>query len=235
MSLGSFFVTGTDTGVGKTVIACALTRAFAAAGERVAIMKPIASGAKRTPEGLRNADALALIRAANVPLAYRQVNPYCFEPPISPHIAAEDARIEIDTGLIKAGFEALSAISDRVIVEGAGGWLAPVSATESMGDLARALGVPALLVVALRLGCLSHAELSRRAIEAYGVPFAGWVANRAGPAMEREAENLATLTRRLGAPPLAIVPWAPGRVDSLVLGEAAARLRAATKKPGISA
>jgi len=231
----SFFVTGTDTGVGKTVVASALTRAFVSAGERVAVMKPVASGAERTPDGLRNADALSLIQAANVPLTYAQVNPFCFEPPISPHIAAEDVRIEIDIGTIVSDFRALEAISDRVVVEGAGGWLAPISARESMGDLARALGVPALLVVGLRLGCLNHAELTRRAIEARGVPFAGWVANRTGPAMEREADNLATLTHRLGAQPLAIVPFAPASAHSLVLGEAAARLAPGLEKAGISA
>jgi len=230
----SFFVTGTDTGVGKTVIACALARAFAAAGERVAVMKPIASGAERRAEGLRNADALALIQAANVPLSYAQVNPYCFEPAISPHIAAEDAKIEIDVGTIKAGFEGVKAISDRVIVEGAGGWLAPINARETMGDLARSLGIPAVLVVALRLGCLNHAELTWRAIASQGVAFAGWVANRLSSPMEREAENLATLTRRLGAPPLAIVPFTGASAGSLVLDQAAARLGSA-KIPGISA
>jgi len=163
------------------------------------------------------------------------VNPFCFEPPISPHIAAEDVRIEIDIGTIMSGFRALEALSDRVVIEGAGGWLAPISPRESMGDLARALGVPALLVVGLRLGCLNHAELTRRAIEAQGVPFAGWVANRTGAAMERETDNLATLTRRLGAPPLAIVPFAPASARSLVLGEAAARLAPALEKAGISA
>lgn len=235
MSAGSFFVTGTDTGVGKTVVACALTRAFVSAGERVAVMKPIASGAERTPNGLRNADALSLMQVANVPLNYARVNPFCFEPAISPHIAAEDLQIAIDIGTIVSGFRALGAISDRVVVEGAGGWLAPISTRESMGDLARALGVPALLVVALRLGCLNHAELSRRAIEAYGVPFAGWVANRTGPAMEREVDNLAQLTRRLGVEPLAIVPFAPASAHSLVLGEAAALLALALEKAGISA
>lgn len=220
----SFFVTGTDTGVGKTVVACALARAFALAGERVAVMKPIASGAERTAEGLRNADALALMEASNVPLTYAQVNPYCFEPAISPHIAAEDANIEIDISTIAAGFSTLRAISDRVVVEGAGGWLAPINARESMGDLARALGAPAVLVVGLRLGCLNHAELTRRSIEGHGVAFAGWVANRLSEPMEREAENLATLAQRLGAPPLALVPYARAPEHSLVLHEAAARL-----------
>lgn len=235
MSSRSFFVTGTDTGVGKTVVACALARAFAAAGERVAVMKPIASGADQTPEGLRNADALALIGAANVPLTYAQVNPYCFEPAISPHIASEDVNIRIDIDTIKASLRTLGAISDRVVIEGAGGWLAPINARESMGDLARALGVPAVLVVGLRLGCLNHAELTYRAIVSQGVAFAGWIANRLGAPMEREAENLATLAQRFAAPPLALVPYAGARERPLVLREAAARIAAATKTAGISA
>jgi dethiobiotin synthetase len=230
MSGRGLFVTGTDTGVGKTVIACALARGFVRAGERVAVMKPVASGAERTAEGLRNADALALMASANVPLTYRDVNPYCFEPAISPHIAAEEAKIRVDIGVIRAGLVALESISERVIIEGAGGWLAPINARESMGDLARALGVPAVLVVALKLGCLNHAALTRRAVAADGVAFGGWIANRAGPPMERESENLATLTRLLGAPPLAIVPWAGPDAGSLALEEAASRLAAGSRK-----
>lgn len=224
MSARSLFVTGTDTGVGKTVVACALARGFVAAGERVAVMKPVASGADRTAEGLRNADALALMDAANVRLTYAQVNPYCFEPAVSPHIAAEDAGIEIDTGTINAFFRVLAGLSDRVVVEGAGGWLAPISRGESMADLARALALPVVLVVGLRLGCLNHAALTRGAIDAAGVAFAGWVANHPGPPMEREAENLATLERRLGEAPLAVVPFAPELTASLRLDAAAARL-----------
>jgi dethiobiotin synthetase len=224
MSAAGLFVTGTDTGIGKTVVACALVRAFAARGERVAVMKPIASGAARTPQGLRNEDALALLEASNVPSPYEQVNPYCFEPAISPHIAAEDSKIEVDVRTIASDLAQLQRISDRVIIEGAGGWLAPINGRESMADLARALAVPALMVVGLRLGCLNHAQLTRLGIEAAGVPFAGWVANRLQGAMEREAENLATLERQLGGPPLAIVPFSPERTSSLVLEQAAARL-----------
>ena len=226
MSARSFFVTGTDTEVGKTVIACALVRAFVARGERVAVMKPIASGAERTPEGLRNPDALSLLQAANVPLTYRQVNPFCFEPAISPHIAAEDAMIMVDIPTIVSQFAAMHRISDRVVVEGAGGWLAPINRGQSMSDLARALGIPVLLVVGLRLGCLNHAQLTRCAIESAGVPFAGWIANCAQPAMAREAENLATLEERLGERPLAIVPFTPQDARSLELESAAARLAA---------
>jgi dethiobiotin synthetase len=220
------FVTGTDTGVGKTVIACALVRSFAARGERVGVMKPIASGAVRTSAGLRNEDALALRAAANIDLPYGRVNPYCFEPAISPHIAAKEAKIDINISKIAAEYFAIEAVSDRVIVEGAGGWLAPIGERDSMADLARALDVPALLVVALRLGCLNHAALTRRAIEASRVAFAGWIANAPGLGMEREAENLATLAQRLSAPPLAVVRHAPHAVATLTLDAAAAALAA---------
>lgn len=224
MSAHGLFVTGTDTGIGKTVVACALVRAFAVRGERVAVMKPIASGAARTPEGLRNEDALSLIEASGRALRYEEVNPYCFEPAISPHIAADDDKIEIDIGKIRTDFDALSAGCDRIVVEGAGGWLAPINRSESMADLACALGLPVLMVVGLRLGCLNHAQLTRAVIAASRVSFAGWIANRLEPQMEREAENLATLEQRLGEPPLAVVPFAPQRLRSLVLDAAAARL-----------
>jgi dethiobiotin synthetase len=220
------FITGTDTGAGKTVVACALVRGFAARGERVAVMKPIASGAVRTPEGLRSADALELLKAANVELPYVRVNLYCFEPAISPHIAADDAGIRIDIGTITQDFAALAAVSDRVVVEGAGGWLAPISATHSMADLARSLAIPVLLTVGLRLGCLNHAQLTREAIRRSGVPWAGWIACAVDPAMERAAENLATLERRLGEPALAVVPYAPQLTGTVVLEAAAARLAA---------
>src|SRR3982074_1534716 len=129
------FVTGTDTAVGKTVVACGLARGFRAHGARVAGMKPGASGAPRPPEGLRNADALALIEAAQVATPYALVNPYCFEPPISPHIAAKEAMIEVDIATIRRNFDALAADADWVVVEGAGGWFAPISARQTTGAL----------------------------------------------------------------------------------------------------
>jgi dethiobiotin synthetase len=226
VSTRGLFVTGTDTGVGKTVIACALVRSLAARGERVGVMKPIASGGARTREGLRNEDALALMEASNIALPYPKVNPYCFEPPVSPHIAAKEAMIDIDIGTIRAEYAAIQAVSDRVIVEGAGGWLAPIGERDSMADLARALEAPALLVVGLRLGCLNHAELTYRAIGSSGVAFAGWIANALSDPLEREAENLATLERRLGSPPLAVVRHVPALVRTLRLDAAAARLAA---------
>jgi dethiobiotin synthetase len=218
------FVTGTDTGVGKTVIAAALARALAAAGARVAVMKPVASGAERTAEGLRNADALALLEASNVPAPYAQVNPFCFESAISPHIAADDHRIEVDVDVICENFDGLSRRADWVVVEGAGGWLAPIGPMLSMADLACALEVPVLLVVGLRLGCLNHARLTRRAIDSRGAPFAGWVGCGVDASFARLPENLASLAQLLHEEPLAVVPHAPAGAASLRLAQGAVRL-----------
>jgi dethiobiotin synthetase len=211
MSAHGIFITGTDTGVGKTVAACGLVRALRQAGSRVSVMKPVASGSLRTPEGLRNADALALMEAAGMDgrTLYARVNPYCFEPPISPHIAAEDVKIKIDIGLIRGEFDRLAASADWIVVEGAGGWLAPLSDHETMADLASGLDLPVLIVVGLKLGCLNHAQLTRRAVAAHGVPFAGWVASAIDPQMSRLEANLESLERLLGDPPLAVVPHLP--------------------------
>ncbi len=218
------FVTGTDTAVGKTVVACGLARGFRAHGARVAVMKPVASGATRTPAGLRNADALALIEAAQATTPYALVNPYCFEPPISPHIAAKEAMIEVDIATIRRNFETLAADADWVVIEGAGGWFTPISERQTMADLVWALAVPTLMVVGVRLGCLNHAQLTRLAIEARGVSFAGWIASGVDPAMARTAENLASLERLLGEPALAVAACEPEAAASLTLEAAAARL-----------
>lgn len=224
MNPKGFFVTGTDTGVGKTVISAALTRALVARGLRVAAMKPIASGSDPTPEGPRNPDALALMAAANVPAPYETVNPYCFLPPISPHIAARDSGTVIDLALLRQRFDSLAAAADCVIVEGAGGWLAPIGDSATMADLAAALSLPVLLVVGLRLGCLNHACLTRESVTARGVTFAGWLANAIDPNFERATENLATLTARLGGPPLARVPLLGRSREQPDLSEAAGKL-----------
>ena len=200
-----FFVAGTDTGVGKTHVAIALLRGLARDGLRVAAMKPVAAGAERMTEGLRNDDALRLAAAANVAVPYQTLNPYCLPAPFSPHIAAEEAGIVIDPAKICSEFGRMSKAADCVIVEGAGGWLAPISATRTMEDVAIALGLPVILVVGLRLGCLSHAQLTARAIHASGLPLAHWLANEIDPAFERRDANIAALTAMLG-PPLAIVP-----------------------------
>jgi dethiobiotin synthetase len=226
MSAHGIFITGTDTGVGKTVAACGLVRALRQAGSRVSVMKPVASGSLRTPEGLRNADALALMEAAGMEgrTLYARVNPYCFEPPISPHIAAEDVKIKIDIDLIRGEFDRLAASADWVVVEGAGGWLAPLSDHETMADLASRLALPVLIVVGLKLGCLNHAQLTRRAVGAHGVPFAGWVASAIDPQMSRLEANLESLERLLGDPPLAVVPHLPDGGERLELTSVARAL-----------
>jgi dethiobiotin synthetase len=217
------FVTGTDTGVGKTLIAVSFVKALVRHGLRVSVMKPIASGAEQTPSGLRNADALALAEASNVDVPYAALNPYCFEPAISPHIAAEEAKISINVSVIKDRFEALASGADFVVVEGAGGWYAPIGPTQAMADLPALLGIPVLLVVGVRLGCLNHAFLTRRAIDACGAEFEGWVGNCVDPTLERLEQNLATLERSLGCEPLAVFPFQPDAEVALRAGEHAAR------------
>lgn len=217
------FVTGTDTGVGKTLVSVSLVKALVKHGLRVSAMKPIASGSEHTVEGLRNADALALAAAANVAVPYATVNPYCFEPAISPHIAAEEAGIDLDLRVIRQAFETLAAGADQVVVEGAGGWYAPISQSHAMSDLPKLLNIPVLLVVGLRLGCLNHALLTKRAIEAEGANFAGWVANTIDPTLERRAENLLSLERMLGGGPLSVFPCAPDAQSDVRAGEQLAR------------
>lgn len=213
------FVIGTDTGVGKTMVSVSLVKALVRHGLRVAVMKPIASGSEQTPEGLRNEDALALAGASNVAVPYSTLNPYCFEPAISPHIAAAEAGVQVQPDRIKDCFAALAGNAEFVLVEGAGGWYSPLSTAHTMADLPQWLGLPVLLVVGMRLGCLNHAHLSRQAIEAAGCRLAGWVANSVDPALQRAAANLATLESIMGGPPLAVVPFAPDRAPDVRAGE----------------
>lgn len=203
-----FFVTGTDTEVGKTVVSTAIVHALAARGLRVAAMKPVASGGERTPEGLRNDDALQLMAAANIEAGYAQVNPYCFEPPIAPHLAAGEAGVEIAPGPILEAAAALRARSEALVVEGVGGWRVPLSATFDIPGLARRLDLPVVLVVGLRLGCLSHALLSAESIAAAGCRLAGWVGSvvQAQP-MDRQEGNRATLEELLPVPCWGVVPY----------------------------
>lgn len=219
MTWQGLFVTGTDTEVGKTVVATALAHWFASRGLGVAVMKPVASGCERTPRGLRNADAMALRRCSNLPLDYQAVNPYAFAPAIAPHIAAADAATIIDPDRIERGFRELAERSDVVIVEGVGGWLVPLGNAVTVEDLALQLGQPVVLVVGIRLGCLNHALLSARAIMASGLPWAGWVANLCDAGCERVEENIYALRRRLPAPLLGVVPHLgdaePNAVDYL--------------------
>jgi dethiobiotin synthetase len=203
------FVTGTDTGVGKTRIAAALCMAYAARRKRVAAMKPVASGCTQTSAGLRNEDAEALLAAMTVRAAYDEVNPYAFEPAIAPHIAAMEARCSIDFRLLDGCYERLCRHSDVIIVEGAGGWLAPLDATHTFADLAVRWKLDVILVVGLRLGCLNHALLTAEAIETRGLRLAGWVGNSVDPDFARREANIATLRSRLAADCLGLFPYSP--------------------------
>lgn len=198
-----YFVTGTDTGVGKTLVSCALLHAFALAGKTAIGMKPIAAGC----EAGKWLDVEQLIAASTVSAAREWINPYALVPPIAPHIAAKQAGVTIDLAVIQQAFYALQKTADRVIVEGAGGFLVPLGDRYDTRDLACALGLPVVLVVGLRLGCLNHALLTAEAIQASGLPLAGWVANQIDPAMASLAENIDTLQQRLAAPLLGVLPF----------------------------
>ncbi|HUX31081.1 MAG TPA: dethiobiotin synthase [Thiobacillus sp.] len=195
------FVTGTDTGVGKTRVALALIHALRARGLRVAAMKPVSAG---SAPGELNGDVTALLRAANVDADLRDVNPYAFAEPVAPHIAAERAGVRIDLDVIDAAYGRLAAAADVVVVEGAGGWRVPLNACDDMADLAQRLGLPVVLVVGLRLGGLNHALLTAESIARRQLPWAGWVGNHIDPAMARQAENIAALRARLPDPCLGV-------------------------------
>ena len=203
-----FFVTGTDTEVGKTTIAAGLLYAIRQAGFSTAAVKPVASGCEMTADGLRNSDALALLAQCSLPLDYAQVNPFAFAPPIAPHLAARQAGIELDVASLLAPVRQVLALQAHVtVVEGAGGWRVPLSGSAALSDLAIALQLPVILVVGLRLGCINHALLSAEAILADGLPLAGWVANLVDPHTACVEDVLSTLQQRLPAPCLGRVPW----------------------------
>lgn len=206
----ALFVTGTDTEVGKTTIAAGLLHAARMAGFSTAAAKPVASGCVRTPEGLRNDDALALLAECTLPLAYEAVNPFAFEPAIAPHLAAREAGIDLSAACLAEPVRNMLALrADFSLVEGAGGWRVPLAGRENLSDLAILLGLPVILVVGVRLGCINHALLSAEAIQRDGLHLAGWVANVVDPATSRLDENLATLSDRLPAPCLGQVPRLP--------------------------
>jgi len=219
-----FFVTGTDTGVGKTLITVALTRAFVARGLRTAVMKPVAAGIVSTPDGPRNDDALELLAASNVSAPYEDVNPWLLTTPASPHLAARHDGVSISHERILAAHRRLTARADLVLIEGAGGWLAPISSVATMADVAEKLALPVIFVVGLRLGCLNHALLTREAIRASGLPFAGWIANKMATEMPLAKANIETLSSRFGVPPLAVVPSgnAPASTAALAWADEAA-------------
>lgn len=210
-----YFVTGTDTGVGKTLVSQVLVHRLRRDHARVVGFKPVASGCEQTPAGLRNADALALMQASSVAVAYDTINPYAFAPPIAPHLAAAQVGVRIELEKIAACVHSVAA--DAVVVEGVGGWLVPLNASETVADLARRLQLPVILVVGLRLGCLNHALLSVAAMRAQGLHIAGWVANGIDPAFAFAEANIDALQARLALPLLARLPWLEsGQVESLL-------------------
>jgi dethiobiotin synthetase len=205
-----FFVTGTDTGIGKTVITLGLMQYLQDRGFTVAGMKPVASGCEATPQGLRNDDAVQLQRQASCRLPYAQVNPVTLAAPVAPHIAASQDGASISVAAIRRIFDDVARRADRVVVEGVGGWRVPLGEHETLADLARALGLPVVLVVGMRLGCLNHALLTAEAIAHDGLHLAGWVANCLPPAPEALEENIIALETRLSAPLLGVVPALAG-------------------------
>lgn len=223
----AYFLTGTDTEIGKTFITCALLHRARQLGLAAAGLKPVAAG---TDAAGRNDDVECIRAASNVVLPTAIINPYCFKAAIAPHIAAAEEGIHIDFATIQASCTAAREQADLLIVEGVGGFCVPLGVDQSTADLAVALGLPVILVVGMRLGCINHALLTAEAIAARGLPLAGWVANRIDPAMSRFAENLATLQALLPAPLLGVVPHQPvggsaGAADCLGLpGKADFRL-----------
>ncbi len=217
--MNGVFVAGTDTGIGKTYASCAMLGALRARGLRAVGMKPVASGCHETPAGLRNEDAEALIATSDPAPAYADCNPFAFAAPIAPHLAARDHGIEIDLARVRDAYARLAGTADRVVVEGVGGWMVPLSETLMQADLVRALDIPVILVVGLHLGCINHALLSVRAIAGDGCRLLGWIANRIDPAMDRAEQNLATLRARIDAPLLGVLDHAPGRTPEQAAGQ----------------
>lgn len=203
----AYFVTGTDTEIGKTTIAAGLLHAARLAGLSTAAAKPVASGCTRTREGLRNDDALALLGECTLALRYEEVNPLAFEPAIAPHLAAREAGVLLDVAALRVPVQKILDLdADLTLVEGAGGWRVPLAGQASLSDLAICLRLPVILVVGVRLGCINQAVLTAEAIARDGLVLAGWVANVVDPRTSRLEENLATLAERLPAPCLGRVP-----------------------------
>ena len=201
-----YFITGTDTDCGKTVITLGLMQRLQSEGFSVAGMKPVASGSEWTSAGLRNSDALRILRQGSIQLDYGSINPYAFEPAIAPHLAARQCVREIEITVIRENYLKLAQSADKVLVEGVGGWLVPLSDLCLLSDLAAALALPVVMVVGMRLGCINHSLLTQAAIIASGCRLAGWVANSVEPNMAAFEGNLQTLQQRVEAPLLGVVP-----------------------------
>ncbi len=203
----AYFITGTDTDVGKTYIASALVQHFCQQGLQAVGMKPVAAGAELVDGRLLNSDVTELIKAGNVDADLALINPYVFAPAIAPHIAAEQSGIRVLLDNIQQSFDVLQTKADVVVVEGAGGFRVPINRQETMADLAVKLNLPIILVVGVRLGCINHALMTAGSIRAAGLNLVGWVANRIDPNMPAIEENIATLKALIKAPCIADVAW----------------------------
>jgi dethiobiotin synthetase len=206
----ALFIAGTDTEVGKTVVSKAILSAVGAQGKTTIGYKPVAAGCEKTEQGLRNSDALHLQQAANLNVDYDLVNPYALSLPASPHIAAIADDVEVDYEVLSNVLEQHKQNSDFVLVEGAGGWRVPVSKDDCLSTWVKQEKLPVVLVVGIKLGCLSHAMLTADAIKADGLELVGWVANRVNPGVEHYAEIIEMLEGSMGAPKLGEIPYVPG-------------------------
>ncbi len=217
--INRYFVTGTDTEVGKTVASTALLQAARAQGFNTAGYKPVASGSEMTAQGLRNSDALALQHNSSLTLAYEAVNPYTFAEPTSPHIISADEQRPIEFAELSAGLRALEQQADWVLVEGAGGWFTPLSQEQTFADWVIAEQLPVILVVGVKLGCINHAMLTAQAVQQAGLRLAGWVANDVVAPGKRHREYMASLTRLIPAPLLGEIPWLGQEADTADVGQ----------------
>jgi dethiobiotin synthetase len=201
-----YFVTGTDTEIGKTLISSALLFGLGESGVHVAGMKPIAAGAQLYDGVWHNEDVDCLAAAANIALPLELATPYLMREAVAPHIAAAHEGIDIDLAHILSCYQQVASMADAVVVEGVGGFCVPLSAHSDTADLAQQLGLPVIMVVGMRLGCLNHALLTAQAIAARGLTLAGWVANAVDMGMPFGSDNIAALASRLPAPLLGYVP-----------------------------
>jgi dethiobiotin synthetase len=197
------YITGTDTGIGKTQVSCAILRALHRQGMRVQGMKPVASGCQWHDAMWKNDDALDLMAACASQAAYAHVNPYALPAATAPQIAAQQAGLELAIAPIQTAYQQLCTEADTVLVEGVGGWLAPLSASLDQADVVHALNIPVLMVVGMRLGCLNHARLTEHAIQQSGVHLLGWISNYSEQGFDQDGAYLNALTTSLGTPHLA--------------------------------
>lgn len=214
----AYFVTGTDTGVGKTLVTSAFLYGYGQRGLKTVGMKPVAAGCIQEDGRLISEDVAMIMSAGNVKAEFEQHNPYAFEPPIAPHIAAQQVNETIKPRIILAAYQALTAMADVVVVEGVGGFRVPLGEQLDTADLAQILNIPVILVVGMRLGCINHTLLTVEAIQARGLGLAGWVANRIDTDMAAFEQNLQTLDQHIPVPCLGVLPYLPQTDFKLAAG-----------------